>query len=286
VPCLAANLGCGTALQAVGQAAQLILHGEARIAAAGGSESTSNIPKEVLFPSFNDVSAGAFIGKTVEDMALSFGITRADADGWALRSHARALLARRKGLFTGEIVPVAGIDRDDHILEQPTLEHFQKAKASYQGGIVTGANAHGLVDGGAALILADEKAAPAGVRPLGRFVAWAVAGVAPARMAYASVPAIESVVRKAGWKPEDVDLFEINETFAAQLLVVQKALGIPSEKLNVNGGAVGLGHPFGATGARLILTLLHELERRKLQRGVAAVCIGGGQGAAAAVETL
>lgn len=284
VPCHGVNIGCGTGIAALGTAAGFIADGQASLVAAGGVESASNISKTVLFPSFNDLAAGAFIGKTVEDLALSYGITRAQADAWALLSHQRAGAAKKKGAFAGEIVPLAGAAVDDLPLENPTPEYFAAAKASYEGGIVTGANAHGLVDGAAAVLLAAEK--NAGKAPLGRFVSWAVAGVAPNRMAYASVPAIRSVLAKAGWRLEDVDLFEVNETFAAQLLIVQKELSIPSEKLNVNGGAVGLGHPFGATGARLVLTLLKELKRRGGKKGVAAVCVGGGQGVAAAVETV
>lgn len=285
VPCLAVNIGCGTALQAIGTAAQMIKDGDAAVTLAGGSESTSQIGKEVLFPSFNDLAAGAYIGKTVEDLALSKGISRADADAWAIRSHRLAAAARARGVFAEEIAAVGGVAEDDYILKDPAPEHFAKAKASYGGGVVTGANAHGLVDAGAALVLADAKtAATFKNAPLGRFASWSVAGVAPDKMAYASVPAILGALRKAGWKLEDVDLFEVNETFAAQLLIVKKELSIPEEKLNVNGGAVALGHPFGATGARLVLTLLKELKRRKLKKGVAAVCVGGGQGVAAAVE--
>jgi acetyl-CoA C-acetyltransferase len=281
-PCYAVNLGCGTALQAIGNAAQLLEQGSARLAVAGGSESTSNIPKDFLFPSFNDLAAGTSIGGTVEAVASAMGITREQADGWALRSHAHARLAQDRGLFREEIVPVAGLGSDDHVLARPDPAHFARAKASYAGGIVTGANAHGLVDAGAAVVL--SAGFPAGGPALGRLAGWAVAGTAPARMAYASVPALEQALARAGWKLADVDLFEVNETFAAQLLVVQKALSIPSERLNVNGGAVALGHPFGATGARLVLTLLLELRRRKARRGAAAVCVGGGQGAAVAVE--
>ena len=145
---------------------------------------------------------------------------------------------------------------------------------------MTGANAHGLVDGGGALVLSDK---PRG-KSLGTLASWAVAAVEPRRMAYATVPAIQEAVRRAGWKVGDVDLFEVNETFAAQLLVVQRTLDLPSERLNVNGGAVALGHPFGATGSRLVLTLLLQLRRSGLKRGVAAVCIGGGQGVALALE--
>lgn len=286
VPCLGFNIGCGTALQAIGTGAQMIRDGQAQIVAAGGSESTSAIGKEVLFPSFHDLAAGEAIGKTVEDLAAYLGVTRAEADAWALRSHAHALLARRGGRFAAEIVPVGEVTEDDAIQAEPALDRFAAAKATY-GGIVSSLNSHALVDGGGAVILAGEEGAKAAKPPpLGRFVAWSVAGVSPKEMAFASVPAIRSVLEKARWKQEEVDLFEVNETFAAQLLVVQKALKIPSEKLNVNGGAVALGHPFGATGARLVLTLLMELRRRKLQKGVAAICVGGGQGVAAAVEVV
>jgi acetyl-CoA acetyltransferase family protein len=202
-----------------------------------------------------------------------------------MRSHDKARAARARGVFAEEIVPLNGAVEDDHIQKETVPEYFAKSKATYGGGLVTGANAHGLVDGGAAVLLGSDKAAGRGGAPLGRFVAWSVAGVAPGKMAFASVPAIQSVLKKAGWKLEDVDLFEVNETFAAQLLVVKKELNLPEEKLNVNGGAVALGHPFGATGARLVITLLNELKRRKAKKGVAAICVGGGQGVAAAVET-
>lgn len=287
VPCWAVNMACATALQSVILAAQMIGDGESHLCAAGGAESTSRIRTDVLFPSFNDLSAGSFIGKTVEDMAVARGITREDADGWALRSHTRALLAQRKGLFAEEIVPVGEAREDDFMLEHPDIGHFRAAKASYEGGIVTGANAHGLVDAASAVLLGDaEGTRRAKEPPLGRLASWAAAAVAPNAMAYATVPAIRSALDKAGWKLEDVDLFEVNETFAAQLLLVQKELAVPSEKLNVNGGAVGMGHPFGATGTRLVITLLKELKRRKARKGVAAICVGGGQGVALALEAL
>lgn len=278
------GIACGTGLLAVAEAARAIERGEASVAAAVGADNVSRARRDVFVPSFTDVSCGKHIAKTAEERAQEKGFDRIAQDRWALRSHERAKAAAKKR--AEEIVPTAGATDDDGIQDVPTLETLGGVKPMFEDGpkSVTAANLHGIVDGGAALLLASPKAATG--RALGRFVACALAGVPQERMAYAAVPAVRSVLEKARWRASDVDLWELNETFAAQVLIDRSEMGVFEEKVNVNGGAIALGHPFGATGVRLVHTLLLELRRRGQRRGVAAISVGAGLGIAVAVEAI
>jgi acetyl-CoA acetyltransferase family protein len=276
------SLACGSGLYAVAAGAREVELG-LDLVAAGGADSSSQVPKEVFAPSFTDLACNLPIGKTVEDLAKSYGFGRAEMDAWALRSHEKARAAQSAGRLADEIVPTAGLDMDDAIMDPPSAEKLAAAKPGRGSEAVTGANTHAIVDGGSAIILASDKGA-AGRRPLGRIVSTAVVGLEPERMGFASVPALRAAAAAAGTRIGDIDLFEINETFAGQVLVDLKELDIPEGKVNVNGGAVAFGHPFAGTGARQILALLQELRRRGLKRGAASICVGGGQGVAAVVE--
>lgn len=288
VPGLTVGMACGTGLYAVLSSAETIGAGISQIIATGGSDNVSLVRRDVFVPSFRDLACNEHIAKTAQAMAKEFGVSRADQDRWSLRSHQRALAAQKAGYWSEEIAPVPGASADDNILQNPTPEHFAQAKPLFEDDpCATSANTHGIVDGGAALVLASENGAKAAkAAPLGRYVAGAVVGLEPRRMAYASVVAINSALKNAGLSLRDIDLFEINETFAAQMLIDMKELAIPEEKVNVNGGAIALGHPFGGTGPRLVLTLLKELRRRGLKRGVASICVGGGSGVAVVVERV
>lgn len=282
VPGMAVNLACGTGLAAVDSAVTAVRDGYASLAAAVGADCPSRLRKDVFVPSFTDLSCGRHIAKTAEERAAEAGLTREALDAWALRSHQRAAAARAR--HAEEIVAVGAAAADDAVKPDVTADAFASAELLFQDGphTVTHANTHGIVDGGAAVLFASPAAAKGTV--LGRVASTALIGLAPERMAYAAVPAARSALEKAGWKGADVDLWEINETFAAQTLLDRAELDIPEDRLNVNGGAIALGHPFGATGVRLIHTLLLELRRRGKKKGVAAISVGGGQGVAACVE--
>lgn len=281
---LTVNLACGAGLLAVAMAAEEVRSGRAKVVAAVGADSSSNVPRNVFVPSFKDAMCGCQIADTAQALAAADGFTRADQDRWARISHERAARARASGWLAEEIVPVGDARQDDAIVDDPTEARFANAKRLFETGEATSANTHAVVDGGAAVLLA--RAGETAGAPLGRFVGWAVAGLPPEKMGYASVPAIRQVLAQTGWSLADVDLFEINETFASQMLVAIKELGLPEDKVNVHGGALAIGHPFGGTGPRLTLTLLRALKQRGGRRGVASICIGGGQGIAVAVETL
>ncbi|MBI5208962.1 MAG: thiolase family protein [Elusimicrobia bacterium] len=288
VPGVTVGLACGSGLYAVIVAAQDIALGVAGVVAAAGADSPSQVRRAVIVPSFTDVSAGESIAASVEALARERGIDRAAQDRWALLSHRRARAAQAGGLLAGEIVAVAGASQDDAVLPDPRPEHFAGSKLLREGGTVTLANTHAIVDGGAALLLACGRAAgklPA-ARPRGRFLAGAVASTQPRKMALACALAVRRAVDDAGLGLSDIDLFEINETFAAQVLIDIRELGLPEDKVNVNGGAIALGHAFGGTGGRMTLALLDELGRRGDRRGVAAISLGGGQGVAIVVERI
>lgn len=282
VPGMAVNLACGTGLAAVDSAVTAVQDGYAGLAAAVGADCPSRLRKDIFVPSFTDISCGRHIAKTAEERAAEAGLTREALDAWALRSHQRAEAARAK--HAEEIAPVGSVTADDAVKPHVAADAFASAELLFADGpqTVTHANTHGIVDGGAALLFASPKEAKGTV--LGRMASTALVGLAPERMAYAAVPAAQAALKKAGWKAQDVDLWEINETFAAQTLLDQAELGIAEDRLNVNGGAIALGHPFGATGVRLVHTLLLELKRRGKKKGVAAISVGGGQGVAACVE--
>ena len=234
------------------------------------------------------------MAQTAENLARIQGINHQEQDAFALRSCSEAVRAKKEGLFKDEIVPVEpDADRkgrpvvdDDHCVEDCTLEGLAALRPAFsKDGCVTAGNASGVVDGACAVIMASGAEVRArGLSVLGRVVSWSAVGVAPREMGIGPVPAIRAALERAGLALEDIDLFEINEAFAAQYLAVEKALGLDRDKVNVNGGAIALGHPLAATGTRLMLTVLHELGRRKKRYGVASACIGGGQGIAVVVE--
>lgn len=312
-PALTVNRLCGSGIQAAISGAQMIRLEEADIVLTGGTESMSQAPHVVrglrsglrlgpgqledsLWSALLDTHCGCTMAATAERCAVNYGITRDDQDRYALRSQQLASAAWRDGRFKEEIVPVEiksrkGVElfsQDDHLRPDSTLEGLAKLPAAFsKDGCVTAGNASGIVDGGAALVLASPRAVQShGLTPIGKLTHWATVGVDPAIMGMGPAPASRKVLQLAGLTFDDIDLIEINEAFAAQYLAVEKELGLDRERVNVNGGAIALGHPLGMTGTRLLLTLLLELRRRGLKRGLAAACIGGGQGIAAIVETI
>ena len=311
VPALTVNRLCGSGLQSIATAAGYIRLEEADVVLAGGMENMTQAPhvvrglrsgtkmgdvriEDALVAGLLDMQCGFSMSQTAENLAEERGITREEADRFALLSQQRAEAAARAGKFKDEIVPVTVRDRgrevvvseDNHRRPETTLEALAKLPAAFGGkGFVTAGNASGIVDGGSAVVLTTPRvAAGLGVRPLGRLVSTAVVGVPPRIMGIGPVPAIRAALERAGLSLREIDLFEINEAFAAQYLACEKELGLDRERVNVNGGAVALGHPLGATGTRLVLTLLLELGRRGGRYGVASACIGGGQGIAVVVE--
>ena len=305
VPALTVSRICGSGLQAAVTGAGLIRLGEAQVVAVGGTENLSQAPyvvrgvrggvklkhlefEDYFLAALYDPLCGLVMAQTAEHLAGRYGISRQEQDRYAQRSHREALRALQSGLFKEEIVPVGAVFEDDHCVPDCSLEKLSKLSPFFsKDGFVTAGNASGMVDGACALVLASEETARSRNLPaLGRLVSWAAVGVDPKEMGIGPVPAARKALEKAGLRLEEIDLFEINEAFAAQYLAVEKELGIDRDKVNVNGGAIALGHPLAATGARLILTLLGELRRRKSRLGLASVCIGGGQGIAVILEAF
>ncbi|HKT26221.1 MAG TPA: acetyl-CoA C-acetyltransferase [Terriglobales bacterium] len=316
VPALTVNRLCGSGMQSIVSAAQMIQLGECKIALAGGMESMSQAPhvirgarwgfglgegkmEDSLMVALLDSYCGLYMAQTAEKYAGQQGITRQAQDEFALRSQQCAADAQKACRLGEEIVPVPLKDRrgnptgemfekDDHLRPESTLEGLAKLKPSFgKEGTVTAGNASGIVDGGAAVVLMPvAEAQKRGLKPLGRLISWGIAGVDPSIMGSGPVPATRAALKKAGLTLDDIDLIEVNEAFAAQYLAVEKELGLNREKTNVNGGAIALGHPLGATGTRLVITLLYELRRRKKKYGLATACIGGGQGIAVILESL
>jgi acetyl-CoA acyltransferase 2 len=285
IPNLTVNLACGAGLQSILSAAGVIALGEGKLVASVGGDSSSNIARNVFVPSFKDASCDQHIAFTSQEMAREAGIPRAEQDRWARISHERAAAATKKGYLAEEIVAVGEVTQDDGIIENPDEAYFAGAKLLFETGEATGPNTHAVTDGGSALIMADASAA-GGLKPIGRFITGAVVGVPPEKMARASVVAVQKALAQAKLSLSDIDLFELNETFASQLLIDLKETGLPEDKVNVNGGAIAIGHPWAGTGPRLIFSLLKELKRRGQKRGVAAICVGAGSGVAAIVETV
>ena len=312
-PALTINKVCGSGLKAVALGAQAIALGEADLVIAGGMESMSQAPyalrgaraglrpgnaplidtmiSDGLWDAFNDYHMGI----TAENLAKRHGITREQQDAYALQSQQRAAAAQRAGRFAAEITPVEVPQRKGEPLslttdEQPRPDTNAASLARLRpafdpSGSVTAGNASTLNDGAAAVILASsERASALDLPVLARVTAWASAGVDPATMGEGPVPATRRCLTRAGWQIEDLDLIEANEAFAVQALTVQKLLALDPSRVNVNGGAIALGHPIGASGARVLVSLIHEMQRRQAQRGLATLCIGGGQGIALAVE--
>ena len=305
VPGLTVNRFCASGVQSISQVADRIAMGAYEVGVAGGVETMSMIPMGGNKPSMNpDVveripAVYTPMGVTAENIARQFGVSRKDQDEFALRSHQRALAAQASGKLDAEILAVKTsiyegednvqeitVSKDEYPRADTTLEKLSTLKPAFDPtGSVTAGNSSPLTDGAAALVLTSgERAKALGIQPLGFFRAFAVAGVPPEIMGIGPVPAVRKVLKLAGLKIEDIDLFELNEAFAAQALYCARELGVDPEKLNVNGGAIALGHPLGVSGARLTLTILHELQRRKGRYGIVSMCIGGGMGAAAVIE--
>ncbi len=314
-PAVTLNRLCGSGQEAIISGARMILTGEADFILAGGAESMSRAPmsnfearwgtglgtgmnfQDALWAALTDSYNNMPMAITAENLAQKYEITREDQDRFALLSQQRAKNAWDRGWMQEEIdtVPLkekkgkpAEFARDEHMRPDTTLDVLAKLPARFKkDGTVTAGNASGIVDGAAMVVVTTrEKAEERGLKPLGRLVSWGTAGVDPDIMGIGPAPAIRQALQRAGLKLEDMDLVEINEAFAAQTLAVARELGIDLDKLNVNGGAIAIGHPLAATGARLTLTILYELRRRNKRYGVASMCIGGGQGIAAIVENL
>jgi acetyl-CoA C-acetyltransferase len=306
------NQICGSGLRAVALGYQSLKLGDAEIIVAGGQESMSQAPHCVSMRGGNklgdatlidtllrdglwDAFNGYHMGQTAENIADRWKISRTEQDEFAFHSQRKAAAAQAAGRFAEEIVPVRvpgrkgdlTIEHDEDIRPDTTQEGLSKLRTAFlkEGGTVTAGNSSGINDGAAALVLMRaDQATSRKVEPLARIVSWATAGVDPAVMGIGPVSATQRALAKAGWKLEDVDLIEANEAFAAQSCAVGRELGWDKERVNVNGGAIALGHPIGASGARILVTLLHELRRRKVRRGLATLCIGGGMGIALCVE--
>jgi acetyl-CoA acyltransferase 2 len=315
-PALTVNRLCGSGMQAIVNAAQMVQLGEANVVLAGGMEAMSQAPfvirgrdgftlapggklEDSLMVALLDTYCGSYMANTAELYGSQQGITREMQDEFALRSQQLADAAYKAGRIQEELVPVPlknskgepngeMLTEDDHRRPQTTLEALAKLKPAFgKSGTVTAGNASGIVDGGAAVVVMSlDEASKRSLKPLGRIVSWGVAGVEPKVMGRGPVPASKLALHKAGLTLDYIDLIEVNEAFAAQYLGVEKELGLDREKVNVNGGAIALGHPLGATGTRLVITILYELRRRKKKYGLATACIGGGQGIAMIVESL
>ncbi|MBI3268425.1 MAG: acetyl-CoA C-acyltransferase [Planctomycetes bacterium] len=311
-PALTVNRLCGSGIESVASAARLLLQGEARFVLAGGMENMSQAPhvlrgaragfrfgtspalEDSLMAALLDPQCGLFMAQTAEKCAKTYGISREAQDQFALRSQQEGVRAVRSGLFREEIVPVpvkkgresVNVESDDHLKPETSLEVLAKLSPAFgKDGTVTAGNASGIVDGAACLVVTTRQLArESGCPTLARIAGWATVGVDPSLMGMGPAPAIRKVLERTGIALDAIDLFEINEAFAAQYLAVEKDLGLDRSRVNVNGGAIALGHPLGATGTRLLLTLALELRRRKKRYGIASACIGGGQGIAMLLE--
>ncbi|WP_311376086.1 acetyl-CoA C-acetyltransferase [Anaerococcus lactolyticus] len=312
-PAMTLNIVCGSGLRSVSLAAQMILAGDCDVVLAGGTESMSNAPylltderwgarmgdKKVVDEMIKDGLWDAFnnyhMGVTAENIAEKFGLTREEQDALAAESQQKAAKARAEGRFKDEIVPVevkgrkgkvTVVDTDEYIKEGVTKESISGLKPAFiKDGTVTAANASGINDGAACLVvMSEEKAKELGVKPLATIVSYATEGVDPKIMGTGPIPTVRKALEKANLTLEDIDLIEANEAFAAQALSVIKELGLNTDIVNVNGGAIAIGHPVGASGARILTTLLYEMQKRDSKKGIATLCIGGGMGTAVIVE--
>jgi len=302
------NQVCGSGLRSVAAAYQSIVSNDSNLVIAGGQESMTNAPHAINFRSnqkleeknlidtmFKDGLWDAFngyhMGVTAENVATKWGISRKDQDDFALSSQKKAEEAQKKEKFKDEIIPVIlknknQFEIDEHVRVGMSLDRLSKLKTVFKnGGTVTAGNASGINDGAAAVVLmSEDEAKKKNLEPMGAIVSWATCGVDPSLMGSGPIPASKKALLKAGWEIKDLDLVESNEAFAAQSLAVIKELKIPKEKVNVNGGAIALGHPIGASGARILVTLLHEMQRKDSKKGLATLCIGGGMGIAMCIE--
>jgi acetyl-CoA acyltransferase 2 len=306
VPALTVNRICGSGFQSIVSGAQLLRLEEASFILAGGTENMSQAPhvirgarsgiplgegrlEDSLWSALTDTYCHFNMAETAENLASRYGITREKADEFAHESQMRAKSAQESGRLSQEVVPVTGIlNRDEHPRPNTTREALAALKPVFQkDGIVTAGNASGISDGAAAVVLStSEKARERGIQPLARIVSWGIAGCEPAVMGIGPVPAIKMALDRAGLALDEIDAIEVNEAFACQYLAVEKELGLDRAKVNVNGGAIAIGHPLGATGARLTTTLIYELKTRNARYGLGSACIGGGQGIALLLERL
>lgn len=311
VPAWGVNQLCGSGLRAVALGYQAILNGDSQVVVAGGQESMSRAPHcahlrngqkmgpleftdTMLKDGLIDAFHGYHMGNTAENVAAKWQITREAQDEFAAESQRKASEAQAAGRFKDEIVPVTistrkgeiVVDQDEYIRGGTTAEKLGGLRPAFaKDGSVTAGNASGINDGAAAVVLMTAEAAEAkGLKPLARIVSWAQSGVDPAIMGTGPIPASRAALEKAGWTADDLDLVEANEAFAAQACAVNKDLGWDTSKVNVNGGAIAIGHPIGASGARVLVTLLHEMQKRDAHKGLATLCIGGGMGIAMCVE--
>ncbi|HVT02290.1 MAG TPA: acetyl-CoA C-acetyltransferase [Thermoanaerobaculia bacterium] len=309
-PALTLNRLCGSGIQSIVSAAEQIELDEATTVLAGGMENMSQAPhvirgarkgfklgqgaiEDSLMVALLDTYCGLYMAQTSDNLSRMYNISREDQDAYALRSQQRATKASESCFLSAEIVPVEvgrkgeKVTADDHIRPETTLDGLAKLKPAFaKDGFVTAGNASGIVDGAAMVVVTTgDRARQKGKTPLGRIVSWGITGCDPEVMGIGPVPATKIALKKAGLQIGDLDVIEINEAFAGQILAVSRELGLDEEKLNVNGGAIALGHPLAASGTRLVITLLNELRRRKGRYGLASACIGGGQGIAMIVES-
>lgn len=312
VPAWGVNQLCGSGLRAVALGYQAVLNGDSTVVVAGGQESMSQAPHcanlrngqkmgdlkfvdTMINDGLMDAFYGYHMGNTAENVAAKWQITREQQDEFAAASQAKAAAAQAAGKFKDEIVPITiktrkgevVVSEDEYIRGETTAEKLAGLRAAFQkeNGTVTAGNASGINDGAAAVVMMSrEEADKRGVKPLAKIVSWAQVGVDPSIMGSGPIPASRKALEKAGWSVDDVDLVEANEAFAAQACAVNKDLGWDTDKVNVNGGAIAIGHPIGASGARVLVTLLHEMEKRDAKKGLATLCIGGGMGIAMCVE--
>ena len=316
VPMLTLSRICGSGVQSIVTAAQMIMLGEAETVVAGGMENMSQAPhvlrgmrdtfklarppragtelekdmEDYLFTNLLDGMCGSFMAQTSDEICKRKGVTREETDEFAAMSHSRTAKSIELGIWEQEVVPVNEVTYkdEDHVVLDSTPESLAQLRTAFgPESLVTAGNASGVVDGAAALVIKSEsKAKEDGDTPLARIISWGIVGLEPAIMAYGPVPSSKLALKKAGLSIDDIDRWEINEAFAGQAVACVKDLGLDVEKVNVNGGAVGLGHPLAATGTRLVLTLAHELKRCGGKYGVATACIGGGQGIAMVIESM
>ena len=302
------NQVCGSGLRSIAAGYQSIALNDSKIVIAGGQESMTNSPHAIHYRNNNkldesklvdtvikdglwDAFNGYHMGVTAENVASKWKITREEQDNFSLSSQLKTKKAQAEGKFKNEIIPILIDDKnkievDEHPRADMTLERLSKLKPSFKiDGTVTPGNASGINDGAAAVVLMSlDEAKKRNLNPLAKIISWAVCGVDPSLMGSGPIPASKKALEKAGWKINDLDLIESNEAFAAQSLAVMKDLNLPAEKVNVNGGAIALGHPIGASGARVLVTLIHEMQKRKAKKGLATLCIGGGMGIAMCIE--
>ena len=311
-PALTVNRLCGSGIQSLINGAHLIQLDEATTVLGGGMENMSQAPfvlhgaregyrlgqepklQDLLFASLLDPHCGLYMAQTAEKVAKRLGVTREEQDAFALRSHQLGAAAVKEGRFADEISPIVikgrrgdvTVDTDDHIKPETTLEGLAKLRPAFgKDGTVTAGNASGIVDGAAAVVMTTADRAKAdSLEVMAKLVSWATVGVDPSEMGIGPVPAIQKCLERAKLKLDDIDLVEINEAFSGQYLGCEKELGLDRERANVNGGAISLGHPLGATGTRLVLTLMYQLRRSGKRYGMASACIGGGQGIAMLIE--